>query len=750
MRLQRKASLLCALGIASISAVQLGFELLFIKLSHYEFGTLSLGVIGLAILGVALAGPGARLLGGGAKAAARSTGVLAPVATLVGCLMFSLEHRWTGESDAYLRIGLCGTACLTVLALSAIPVFVGMQSKSQSVFVCYSASLAGATFGVPLAFALMHWLGDDGAFAGMLALCVPAAALLGSGRSRIAGVGLALGCAALAVPLLPHLSRQAHAGAIFSKTNGFSRIDVYPRDDGTLRFSTAGINAGTSTPRPEIEGSPSAARRLLAARAFWLAPERVLILGAGGGKDVANALASGAQYVTAVEINGMIPEYMEQRLSADRNPYRDPRVDLVVAEGRESAAQLSAERARHGGYDLVYVPTATLFGASGQAFTQTYLMTREALSLYARLLRPGGLVAVYSPLALQAKVARAMAKALAAAGVSDPESHMQAIHSDQRFLLVARPDAPFSHRDGAALRGSSPGLRFTPLRELLSGAPGQHLLSDDNPFLYNDILSARGRRMAYGWNLGFLHAAFLGCVALLVGVVAWAMVAKTALRRHRQGGFLLAFATLGIAFTVFQTVAIQRLAFLVGHPFLATVVVLPCTLLGTAMGAILSERLRGVASPRGRLAIGAALLTGFACFAVVRPDAFLLASWPGWSRLLLAGAISLATFVLMGTYFPTVFARAKTQEPRLLATGWMLNGVGAVLGSVLAIYGPMMFGFRTMFFVAGGLYLATSLWDAAARRPERWAVADLGLAIVFVGVLGGFAWSLEAQVSLLG
>ena len=67
-----------ALGLGIVSALQLGIEILFIKLSRYQFGTLSLGVIGLAMLGVALAGPLSTVLGGNDRAIRRSTLALAP------------------------------------------------------------------------------------------------------------------------------------------------------------------------------------------------------------------------------------------------------------------------------------------------------------------------------------------------------------------------------------------------------------------------------------------------------------------------------------------------------------------------------------------------------------------------------------------------------------------------------------------------------------------------------------------------
>ena len=148
-----------ALGIGVISALQLGLELLFIKLSRYQFATLSLGVIGLAILGVALAGPLTTALGGYDKAIRRATLALAPASLLAGVVMFALPHRWPGDFRTYLLITVCGVACLVPLALSSVPVFASIRREASSVHAYYAASLAGATLGVPLAFALLHVAG---------------------------------------------------------------------------------------------------------------------------------------------------------------------------------------------------------------------------------------------------------------------------------------------------------------------------------------------------------------------------------------------------------------------------------------------------------------------------------------------------------------------------------------------------------------------------------------------------------------
>src|SRR5690606_2753445 len=58
----------------------------------------------------------------------------------------------------------------------------------------------------------------------------------------------------------------------------------------------------------------------------------VLILGAGSGNDVAAALMNGAEHVDAVEIDPVIADIGARHHPAQ--PYRDPRVNLVIDDGR--------------------------------------------------------------------------------------------------------------------------------------------------------------------------------------------------------------------------------------------------------------------------------------------------------------------------------------------------------------------------------------------------------------------------------
>ena len=120
-------------------------------------------------------------------------------------------------------------------------------------------------------------------------------------------------------------------------------------------------------------------------------PERVLVIGAGTGADVAIALAEGARQVDAVEID---PELYElgRRLNPER-PYEDPRVRVIIDDGR-AFLERSDDR-----YDLILFAlpdSLTLVSGQSSLRLESYLFTREAMEVARDHLTPDGVFAMYN------------------------------------------------------------------------------------------------------------------------------------------------------------------------------------------------------------------------------------------------------------------------------------------------------------------------------------------------------------------
>ena len=117
----------------------------------------------------------------------------------------------------------------------------------------------------------------------------------------------------------------------------------------------------------------------------------VLIIGAGTGDDVANALHMGAKHIDAVEID---PELYQlgSHLNPDR-PYQSPRVSVHINDGRAFLEQA------HGKYDMILFAlpdSLTLVAGQSSLRLESYLFTLEAVEAAKAHLNPGGLFAMYN------------------------------------------------------------------------------------------------------------------------------------------------------------------------------------------------------------------------------------------------------------------------------------------------------------------------------------------------------------------
>src|SRR5258705_5630589 len=119
---------------------------------------------------------------------------------------------------------------------------------------------------------------------------------------------------------------------------------------------------------------------------------RVLVLGAGAGADVLQALYYEAAAVDAVELNPQIVDLVEHQFAAySGRPYSVPAVQLHIAEARRFIASSSAH------YDLIAVALLDPYGAAAaglHALSESYLYTVEGLGSYVQRLAPGGLLAI--------------------------------------------------------------------------------------------------------------------------------------------------------------------------------------------------------------------------------------------------------------------------------------------------------------------------------------------------------------------
>ena len=489
---------------------------------------------------------------------------------------------------------------------------------------------------------------------------------------------------------------------------------------------------------------------------------RVLVLGAGGGQEVLQALYHGARSVDVVEVNPQIVGLIEGPLAGfSGRPFSQPGVNVHYAEAR---AYVAGRRAR---YDLIQLALTDAFGTSTAGLTalaQSHLYTVEALEAYLDRLAPGGVIAITRWVDLPprdlVKLAATAIAALEAHGVTDPGAHLALIRSWKTGTLLVS-QAPLSPAQIGRLRAFCqrrafdvdwyPGMQteeanrynqlaqpyfHTAMRALL-GPQRQTFVerykyritpaTDDRPFHFHFFrweslpewlrLRERGGVSLMEWGYPVLVATLVQAAIAGVALILLPLVlAGQRLPRGGRGAVLGYFALLGLAFMFVEIAFIQRFTLFLGHPLYAVAVVLAGFLLFAGLGSRLAGRLAWDAR---RLVLGAALvIAGLAlAYLLLLPPLFhALAGLPDIGRIGASLTLIAPLALAMGMPFPLGLRQLADAVPAFIPWAWGINACVSVVAAVLATWLAMHLGFSAVVVLAVvGYLLAAAIFRAGLR-----------------------------------
>ncbi|HEY6211031.1 MAG TPA: hypothetical protein VIW45_02045 [Vicinamibacterales bacterium] len=668
---------------------------------------------------------------------------------------------------------------LTIYALAAAPFFTGglvvttaIARFARRINVVYAADLIGAACGCLILIPLLNRLGAPGVVFAAAVLAVIAAALFADStqRLRIAAAGAVI----VLVPLAAHLTGRAsfdvvdtkgHASdrVLFSKWNSFSRVGVYERTHGDWSLSAAytgplpdtrymDIDSAASTPILHLEPDLSNVQYLryeLTALAYHLTKPgfTALVIGPGGGRDLASALVFGASRIDGVEINPIIADdVMRDRFQAfSGGVYTNPRVRIFVDDGR-SFVRRSADR-----YDVLQaslVDTWAATAAGAYTLTENTLYTSDAFGDYLDHLTDDGILTITRWVFDGVRLISLAQAACEARGW--PASDRVAVVRHDRVATFLLKRSPFTAAEIARLRDVAARLQFDILY-----APGDHVdpdgdsskaqtvdgtstadyarlalasdrdafyraypndirpITDDRPFYFhttklaNQFSVAFGRTMLFGNGLSALITllAISAAVVVLFVIGPLALADRGAPHPHGWFAWLMYFGALGAGFMLIEVSVLQRFVLLLGHPVYSLTVTLFSLLLGTGVGAALSRQIADGSLRKG----GSLALIGVVALAIVlMAGSQSVVDWAiplsRTTRILIAIAMLLPVGVLLGVPMPTGLRLLTRQSPQMVAWAWGINGALSVLGATLAIFIAMNWGFRMTLASASAVY----------------------------------------------
>jgi len=786
------ARLMLAMGLLSAGA--LGYEILLTRLfsliqwHHFAYMMISVAMLGYGAAGTLVALGQERLM-------RRFEAVFASAASLFGvsavvCFLLAqaipfnpLEAFWDGRQ--FLRLLLIYLCLFMPFLFAAIALCLAFSRHGDQAPRLYGADILGAAAGslgvVGLLFLLppMRVLALTGTF-GLLA----AAVILSRGPGWVAPALAAILLSAMPGPVLElrpseykDLSQalKVMGARVLAETSSpLGLLTVVENRQVPLRLAPGLSLAADDEPPPQLAvftdgDGPAAITRFDGDRAslayldfltsalpyHLLERPRVLVLGAGSGQDVLQALHHGAREVDAVELNPRMLALVQDRFAEfSGRPYSQPGVTARVAEARGFVA------GSRDTYDLVQISLLDAHGASAaglRALSENYLYTVEALRDDLRRLAPGGLLAITRWIALPPrdllKLAATAIAALEAEGVREPGRRMALIRGWKTgTLIVKNGELPAGElarvrtfcRERSFDTDWLPGLRpeeanrynrlaqayFPDAMHALLGPDRARFIdrykyniepaSDDQPYFFHFFkwsslpewlaLRERGGMPLIEWGYPILIATL--AQAILAGLVLILLPLAVAGRRLPESGrgrVAGYFSALGLGFMFVEIAFIQKFMLFLSHPLYAVAVVLCGFLLFAGLGSLASARIgRGEPERGARIAVAAIAVIAVA-YLFLLPDIFrLLAGLPDAARIAVSLGLIAPLAFFMGMPFPLGLRRLSDATPALLPWAWGINACVSVVAAALATLVAMHLGFSIVVMLALLAYLTTA------------------------------------------
>jgi len=588
---------------------------------------------------------------------------------------------------------------------------------------------------------------------------------------------------------------KPEAQPIYEKWNSFSRLTVL----GELDVPMSPVSEGTSPTYPTNRAVCALPLTIDAAAETTLASfagdfttvdylkydvkeivyyvrqnSKVLIIGAGGGRDILAALALGQKSVRAVEMNQDILATVNGRFGDFTGHLdRDPRVIFVNDEARSYLAR-SQER-----FDVIqasFIDTWAATAAGAFSLTENGLYTVEAWELFLSRLTPSGVVS-FSRWFIPGQPEEAYRlTSLAAAtlerlGISNPRRHIILVRNawgrtvsgyagGAATMLVSL--APFSDTDIDKVEAVAKQMQFpillTPrvaadptFADLASGHDLGRVIAgvrwdispptDNRPFFFQmgrigDMF--RSARTTLALNevtdaahlLGTMLVSFTSLTLLCIVLPLW--VADKKLTLQSTWPHVLYFAAIGLGFMLIEVSQMERLIIFLGHPTYALSVVLFTLLLSSGLGSYTTHgtgkrSLRRVGAVRLGILVG--VLGAFGIFTQRALVAFQDAVTP--TRIFVGVGILFPLGFLMGMAFPLGMKAASESEPNLTPWLWGINGATSVCASVLAVVISLYAGISAAFWTGMTCYAVAWIAFLCSSRGtnEQFAEVPAGIAV---------------------
>jgi hypothetical protein len=645
----------------------------------------------------------------------------------------------------------------------------------------YFFDLIGAGLGCFAFIIILPLFGGSGGIAFASLIAAVACIVFASEKNKLQTVGIFAASVLIIIDILfltkPDLylpisvsANKVYAGIIeekpelriLTKWNTFSKVDVIKDEDPPVDaypVYTAIIDAGNSTTNiPKVpfvyDSMPHPLDASNLAMILKSDSANVFVVGSGGGGEVLSALTHHARTVTAVEINGILNDLIEE----DFAPYwttgiaKDKNVKFITDDAR---SWLRGKRIKYDVIISAHTISASATASGAMSLVENYIMTEEALEDYLYHLKPDGILYISRP---ETQMSRLVTS------IKIAHHNMGAMDLKNQFYIFKRPPNEFEKdvsfltgvlykKDGftdydiqvlktqAALLGlenvydpvsKQEGIykdliETNNIYETIKKYPTNLLpATDDNPYFehmtkFSDlnlktikesfsqtdraIITLIQKPVAES-TLLVLFIQVLIISGLLIFLPIYLKFRKNPeYKETKKWPYLLYFAALGTAYIMIEICLIQNFTLFLGQPVYTMLTVISTMLIFSGLGSLLSSKILKLFKGNNAIIyIIIAVLT--ATIALVNPILFtkFVRIEPFFRILISIGLIAPLSF-FMGIPFPLGISKIQTNSRYLVAYSWGVNGFFSVIGSVLVVMLSMSYGFKVVFMASAAIYL---------------------------------------------
>ena len=412
---------------------------------------------------------------------------------------------------------------------------------------------------------------------------------------------------------------------------------------------------------------------------FKKKPERVAIVGAGSGNDVAAALRMGASHIDAIEIDPAIV-FMGKHAHPE-HPYDDPRVTLHINDARNFFRTARQQ------YDLIIygvLDSHTAISHASNLRVDSYVYTREGITEAFNLLKPDGVMSIAFALPNESLGFKLSHILQGMPGAGKPLAVRVLYDSNSTTAFVTRKGGGVAMPDTRAYEA----IGFTNVSDHFAQPyPEASIPTDDWPFFY---MISRTYPMSYMIALG------------MVLLLSYMFVRKTIGFTDPIERSYLPFFFLGAGFMLVETKAITELGLHLGGTWFVIAATIVMVLLMAFLANLMVQRKLVPRMGLAYLGLFVSLLVGYA---YARNHALFAFASPALSLAVSCVLLTVPLF-FSGFVFSTLIGKAEIN----ISTALAYNLMGALFGGLME-YNSMYFGFAFLYLLAIAFYVLAWLFS---------------------------------------